>query len=93
MPSNNAQSRRARILSKLHAARGCLKSAQLSPNLRDFYVQTARAYYLAARALMAEAPASTRRRWRNQDATNTRKRYARAGFPREGAYASLAPKA
>jgi hypothetical protein len=81
-----AEARAALVRAAEWRAGDCPRNAALSLN-------AARAMLADARKSMADAPASTRRRWRNQDATNTRKRYARAGFPRNGAYASLAHKA
>jgi hypothetical protein len=71
--------RRSQILFKLRAAHGYLHMARARPNDSGDWVTYANRCISDARALMAEAPASTRRRWRVQPIINARKRDARVG--------------
>ena len=83
------KNRRAEILAILRDARGTLAyaaqcRADAAPDdyltgdeAAAVFVGLACEQIRVARAMMAEAPASTRRRWRVQDEVNARKRAAR----------------
>jgi hypothetical protein len=76
--------RRTSIMRALEACRNALRYAAESraegqPAHAAADVERARFYLDHARTLMSFAPASTRRRWRNQAETNWRKRAARSG--------------
>ena len=72
--------RKTEILAMLGFARDALDSAPLwdEARTRRAFAELAREWLDKARALMAEAPASSRRRWKVGAEINSRKRAARA---------------
>ena len=72
--------RKTEILAYLGFARDALDSCPLwtNPTTRRGFAELAQEWVDRARALMAEAPASSRRRWKVGAVINARKRAARA---------------
>lgn len=75
------KNRKARIMESLATARSLLLTcAAVDPGslTHAFCLMDAQAFIRRARALMDEAPASTRRRWKHGATINARKRARRA---------------